>query len=510
MTFPSAPCFALLLALVLPPAVLRAADPAPSVPATLAELQARLAAHVEQPRFAPALWGVKVVSLATGRVWFEHHADRYLSPASNTKLYTGALALDVLGGDYVIRTPVLATAAPDAAGVVRGDVVVSGRGDPSWKTRGATGNFWDAFAPVVAVLERAGVKRITGELVADATWFRSLPNGSGWTADDLNDDYGAEISAISIEQNYADATVTAAAEAGLPPTLALVQPDTGLTLENRLTTLPAKTPKSLLVQRVLGETVAYVSGGVPVGAKAQTVEVTVPRPAAWYAAGLKEALARRGIVVEGRTRAVRWPEKTVVRADQVLLGEAVSPPLRDLVTGFMKPSQNLETDLIFGHVAELSRSTKTPAERTTEELGVAALRAFFEREAMPAADVRFEEGSGLSRNNLTTANATVALLVRMASHREAASFARSLPIAGRDGSLRTRMQGTPAEGNVIAKTGTLRHAASLSGYVTTAAGEKLAFSLMLNRNGPQPANRTTWQELDDVAVLLASFAGRGE
>jgi D-alanyl-D-alanine carboxypeptidase/D-alanyl-D-alanine-endopeptidase (penicillin-binding protein 4) len=116
----------------------------------------------------------------------------------------------------------------------------------------------------------------------------------------------------------------------------------------------------------------------------------------------------------------------------------------------------LRPDLIFGHVAELSRTAATPTERTTEELGVAALRAFFEREGLPAADVRFEEGSGLSRNNLTTANATVALLLRMTTHREAANFACSLPIAGRDGSLRGRMQGTPAEGNVIAKTGTLR------------------------------------------------------
>ena len=140
----------------------------------------------------------------------------------------------------------------------------------------------------------------------------------------------------------------------------------------------------------------------------------------------------------------------------------------------------------------------------------AAMRAFLQREKLPVDEVKFEEGSGLSRNNLTTANATVALLVRMASHREAANFVRSLPIAGRDGSLRGRMQGTPAEGNVAAKTGTLRYAASLSGYVTTTAGEKLAFSLMLNRNGPQPANRTTRQELDDVAVLLASFAARGE
>ena len=485
-----------------------AAPPVAPAVHTLDELRARIAAHVGQPRFASALWGGKVVSLANGRVWFEHDARRLLSPASNTKIYTGALALDVLGGDHVIRTPVLAAAQPGTGGVVNGDVVIWGRGDPSWKSRGSGRDFWSAFAPVVAVLERAGVKRVTGDLVADATWFQSLPNGAGWTADDLNDYYGAEISAISLEQNYAEVRVTPATVAGQPCAIEWLQPHAGLLLENRTLTGAADTPRRLTPVRVFGETTVYLSGGLPIGGKPELVDVTVPRPAAWYAAGLKAALARRGIIVEGRARGVRWPETSAERPDMVTLGEASSPPLRDLVTGFMKPSQNLETDLIFGHLAELSRTAATPAGRATEELGVAALRAFLQREKLPADDVKFEEGSGLSRNNLTTAHATVALLVAMARHRAAADFEASLPVAGVDGSLRTRMKGTPAEGNVRAKTGTLRYANSLAGYVTTAGGERLAFCFMLNRNSGQPPERSVRQEVDDIAVWLASFSGR--
>jgi D-alanyl-D-alanine carboxypeptidase/D-alanyl-D-alanine-endopeptidase (penicillin-binding protein 4) len=192
----------------------------------------------------------------------------------------------------------------------------------------------------------------------------------------------------------------------------------------------------------------------------------------------------------------------------VVLGETQSPPMRDLVAAFMKPSQNLETDLIFGYIGERRRTATTPAGRTTEELAVAALREFLQAQAVPAEEVRFEEGSGLSRNNLTTANATVALLVRMAQHPAAADFLAALPVAGVDGTVRSRMKGTPAEGNVRAKTGSLRYANTLSGYVTTAAGERLAFSVMLNRNTGQPAGRTARDELDEVAVLLAGFAGR--
>lgn len=497
------------------PGRLRGADraappPPPSGFRTLAELQARLAAHVGQPRFAPALWGVKVVSLESGRVWFEHDARRLLSPASNTKLYTGALALDVLGGDHLIRTPVLAAARPDASGNVAGDVVVWGRGDPGWKSRGSNRDFWSAFAPVVEVIERAGVKRITGDLVADATWFQSLPNGAGWTADDLNDYYGAEVSAITLEQNYVGLRVTPASAAGQPCLVEWLQPHTGLTVENRALTGAADGAGRLTPIRVFGESIVYLSGGLPAGAKPEVVDVTVPRPAAWYAAGLKAALARKGITVEGRTRGVRWPEAPVARPDMVVLGEAVSAPLRDLVAGFMKPSQNLETDLIFGHVAELMRKDSAPTERTTEELGVAALRDFLQREKLPAEEVRFEEGSGLSRNNLTTANATVGLLRVMAKHAAAQAFANSLPIAGVDGSLKRRMADPATAGNVRAKTGTLRYANSLSGYVTTAAGERLAFSFMLNRNAGQPANRRVTLELDDMAVWLAGLATRSE
>lgn len=509
---PSRPVPSVLLLLVLAVSAVTAAPAAsprssPPPAGTLAELQARLSVHVSQPRFHRALWGVKVVSLDTGRVWFEHEAHRLLSPASNSKLYTAALALDQPGPAYRIRTPVLAAAFPDAEGTVRGDVVVSGRGDPSWKSRRTGRDFWSLFEPVVAVLERAGVKRITGDLIADATWFRSLPYGAGWTADDLNDWYGAEISAVTLEENYAELRVTPASVSGQPVRVEWIHPHTGLTVDVRATTGAAGGSRRLSVRRLPGEGTVFLFGELPVGGKPEMVDVTVPRPAAWYAAGLKEALARRGIRVEGGTRGVRWPERSASGPGLVLLGETVSPPLRELVAAFMKPSQNLETDLIFGHLGELRRTAATPETRTSEDLALEALREFLERRRLPADDVRFDEGSGLSRNNLTTANATVALLVDMARHPAADDFLLSLPLAGVEGTIRARMKGTAAEGNVRAKTGTLRYANSLSGYVTTAVGEKLAFCVMLNRNTNQPAGRNVREELDLIAVELAQYVG---
>jgi serine-type D-Ala-D-Ala carboxypeptidase/endopeptidase (penicillin-binding protein 4) len=487
---------------------LTAADPTmPSKVSTVAELGARIEAHVTQARFAPALWGIKVVSLASGRTLYEHHADRLLSPASNSKLYTAALAFDRLGRDFRMITPLYAAVKPDVHGTVHGDVVVSGRGDPSWRTRGASKNFWDAFEPVVAALIGAGVRQVTGDVVADATFFHGVPNGAGWTVDDLNDDYGAEISAITLEDNYAELRVGPGQQVGAPGLVTWLQPWADLSVDLRVLTVSAGGEKRVVAQRIFGEGTVHLFGEVPLGADPVLVEVTVPRPAAWYARGLKEALRRRGIRVEGVARSVRWPEASVVTASAVKLAEVASPPLHEMVTAFMKPSQNLETDLIFGYIGELGRTPASPAWQTSEELAVIALEEFWKKSGLPPGEMRFEEGSGLSRNNLTTANATVALLVLMAKHPASAEFRASLPIAGVDGSLRRRMQGTAAAGNVRAKTGSLRYAHSLSGYVTTAAGEPLGFSVMLNRNTGQPASRSVREELDDIAVMLADFAG---
>jgi D-alanyl-D-alanine carboxypeptidase/D-alanyl-D-alanine-endopeptidase (penicillin-binding protein 4) len=289
-----------------------------------------------------------------------------------------------------------------------------------------------------------------------------------------------------------------------------LQPLTALTLDNRLTTAAAGRSPQVVSRRIFGESTVYLFGELPLNGAATTIEITIPRPANWFAAALKEALSRAGIQVDGKARSVRWPEGSVVTNQHVKLGQISSPPLGELVRAFMKPSQNLETDLVFDHVGELSRTAKTPAWRTSEALAVTALGEFLRENKLPADEVHFDEGSGLSRNNLTSANATVALLRFMSGHREADAFVNSLPIAGVDGTLKRRMKATAAEGNVRAKTGSLRYANSLSGYVTTAAGERLIFSLMLNRNTQQPAGRNVRAELDDIAVLLANLASRSD
>ena len=471
-----------------------------NAPHTLAQLQAQLTAHVEQDRFSGALWGVKVASLDSGKILFEHHADRLMSPASNSKMYPAALALDRLGADYKIITPILASAKPDASGTIHGDLVISGRGDPSWKAKYLGTNFSELLSPFVAELKKAGVRRVSGDLIGDTTFFRTPASGGSWTVEDLSDTEGAEISAITLNDNLTQIRVTSAGESGALCKIEVLAPFTKLEIDNRVTTATNGAPRHVEMLRKPGENILHVFGVLPVGGEPEILDAPVPHPAEWFVAALKNALMENGIAVDGVARAVNWPDTPPATAEKI--GEIVSPPLRELVKDFMKPSQNLETDLIFDHTGEMLREKNSPAWLISEQSAVAELEKFLRTNGLPAADVHFDEGSGLSRNNLTTANASLALLQFMAKHPAAQAWEDSLPIAGVDGTIRRRMKGTPAEKNVHAKTGTLRWVNSLSGYVTNAVGEKLVFSLMLNRYD-SPPNRKRTDELDDIAVMLA-------
>jgi len=326
--------------------------------------------------------------------------------------------------------------------------------------------------------------------------------------DDLEHSYGAEISALTINDNTLQAVVQPGARVGVPCRLTLRPPTAWLTLSNRTETVPAGTAGQIRFYHPLCENVIYVTGQMPVGDAGSTNEVTLHNPAGLFASFLRDALVRGGIKVGGKVRTRNWLDRPAQRIDTsslVELGAVESLPLADIVREVGKPSQNLYADLLLAHLGEKSRAADTPVDQTSESLGIRELDQFLAEAGIRRGEVIFEEGSGLSRNNLATPNATVTLLRLMNGHKYAQAYLDALPLAGVDGSLKNRMKGTPAVGNVRAKTGTLRWAHALSGYVTTAAGEHLAFSLMLNR---YYETRPALGDLDTIVVLLAGFTGR--
>ena len=490
-----------------------AQQPAPASVDTVETLQQRISALITQPRYASAMWGVKVISLDTKKTLFEYNPQKLFSPASNSKLYTMALALDRLGPDYRIRTSLYAHARPTRRGILDGDLIVYGRGDPTINTHLHT-DIFEALEPLVSALTNAGVKRISGDLIGDDSCFHGPPFGSGWAWEDLQNYYGAEVSALTINDNTLQVLVKPADHLGQPCLVSAAPQTICLAISNRTFTVLKGARRAIHFYRPIAENVLYITGEMAIDDPGVTEDATVHNPAGLFVGFFQQALARHGIEVAGRVRTMNWLDRANERLDLqecVELGSMKSPPFREILPEILKPSQNLYTDLILAHVGTMSTNaapSRRGAEETTEELGLRALREFLTEAKLPGGQTFMEEGSGLSRNNLTSPNATVALLDYMSRHKCSDLFINSLPIAGVDGTLRRRMKGTAAEGKVRAKTGTLGWANSLSGYVTTAAGEHLAFSIMLNRFENADPNRTKTTDLDAIAVMLASYSGK--
>jgi serine-type D-Ala-D-Ala carboxypeptidase/endopeptidase (penicillin-binding protein 4) len=482
-----------------------------AAPATLEELRARLREILSKPEFAASRMTAKIASLDTGRVLFEQDADKWMQPASNMKLYTVAAALDRLGPDYRFVTSVYAPARPDASGAIRGDLIIYGRGDPSYATRfnpSGDADYYRAINELASNIANAGVRRVEGDLVGDESYFSGSAIPAGWEWDDLQWWYGAEVSALTVNDNSVDLSVKPGARVG-DPCVITVGPSVPLvTVVDRTKTDVRGARRELSVTRPLGQNTLEIRGTMPLDDRGFAASVAVSHPALVFATMLRTALERRGVVVTGQTRTVDAQaradtNKPLQVSSLVEIAARQSPPLSVIAAQTLKPSQNLYAELI---LRALGKATATDPRQTSDQAGMAAVKSFLASAGVDPSRVVMLDGSGLSRADLVTADATVRLLTYMNSHRAGAVFRDALPVAGVDGTLRSRMKGTAAQGNVRAKTGTLGTATSLSGYVLSAAGERLVFSLMIN-NPPRDADPHAGFT-DAVAVLLATFTGR--
>jgi serine-type D-Ala-D-Ala carboxypeptidase/endopeptidase (penicillin-binding protein 4) len=486
---------------------------AASTTQTLPELQARIAQVLQKTDLAPAMVGIKVTSLDTGRVLFEQNANKLLRPASNMKLYTVAAALDRLSPDFHFVTSIYAAAKPDAAGVVHGDLTVYGRGDPSMAARFNNGNYFKGIDDLAARIVAAGVKRVEGDLVGDETYFIGPQYGAGWEWEDLQWYYGAEVSALTVNDNAVDLLVRPGLQVGSLAVVTTGPPDPLLTIINKAVTTAKGSRRDITVYRGLGADELEISGSIPLDDRGYTGGLGISRPALLFAYLLRASLAKQGVTFSGKTRVTGPLISATAKPDSPALIEVAnlqSPPLSLIAAQTLKPSQNLYTELILRTLGKVSAAppTATNLSRTSEAAGVEVVKLFLRDAGISPSTLVLTDGSGLSRNDMITAEATMQLLSYMHRHRYAAAFREALPIAGVDGTLRNRFKGTPAENNLRAKTGTLSSATSLSGYVRDAAGEQLAFSIMVN-NYPEGADVRAIC-IDPIAVLLASFAGKTE
>ena len=461
-------------------------------------------------------WGIDVVRLRDGKVLYTRDADRLYLPASNLKLFTTAAALEKLGPDFVFRTTVEAESAPDAEGRVQ-DLFLVGRGDPNLGNRAMPGLMPTVGEdPAEAIFQKLaeqvaahGVREVTGNLVADDSYFLFEPYSHGWEEEDLQWGYGAPVTALAFNDNALLLRVRPAAKVGERAEVRLEPIADYYQLNNRLETIPAGSRKQIYAQRMPGSMQLDVWGEIPLDAGEDQDSVSIADPPQLMGELLHRALEARGVAVRGRVE-VRHPTRLEAATatdpfpkapPRAVLAEHLSHPLAEDIKIINKVSHNLHVEML---LRTLGHEVKNYGSLT---VGLEVLQEFAAQVGVEPGAVNFADGSGLSRQDLVAPRAIVKLLEYMAASPRFQVFLDSLPVAGEDGTLADRFTGPPARGRIHAKTGAMEHVNALSGYMDLPSGERLAFSILGNNHPLKSAEGAA--VLDRIAlVIYRHFAGR--
>ena len=417
------------------------------------------------------VWAVDVRSLDTGEHLFDLNADKLMMPASNMKILTLAAAADALGWDYRFTTT-LETSGTISDGVLHGDLIVRSNGDPSINSRGSRADA--VLFEWARALRAAGISSIDGRIVGDDQAFDDEGIGDGWAWDYLQYDYAAPVGALEFNENVAVLSISPGSAAGTTAIVTLSR-GSGFELVNHATTGPEGSAATLDYKRHLERPILEVTGSIAAGATTVNRSVAVINPTIFFAQSLKDGLAARGLTVSGDAVDYDDIAAEMPSTDRRVLATTQSPPLRDIATVLMKVSQNLYADTLLKALGASQNGLGTA------EGGRVASRKTLTSWGVEADGYIMYDGSGLSRYNYVTATTITTILEHMfMDPRHHDAFLATLPIAGKDGTIASRMRGTRAEGNAIAKTGSIANARSLSGYVKTRDGEMLVFSILSN------------------------------
>lgn len=478
------------------------------LPAVAADRTKQLAKKIDailaQPDVARGFWGIEIVSLDSGKTLYSENAERLFTPASNTKLFTTAATLALIGPDYRFHTTVESTGNVDKYGRLNGDLVLVGRGDPNLSGRTVPYNLRTErkLDPAHVLQELAdqvaakGVKMISGDVVADDSWYPYERYGEGWSQDDLMWEWGAPASALTINDNVVFLTIQPADRPGEKAYLNINPFPDYYRVDNRVMTTPAGTgPRKVYTLREPGSNQLVAWGNIPIDDPGHTESLAIDDPADFASRLFRRLLEQRGIAIYGRARTHHTdlaslstfsvttfassgggnPQPAQLPPPLVLANYESAPLVQDLKV-INKVSQNLHAELM---LRLLGHEKGTAG---TIDAGLEVLRGWLTQVDIRPEEYVFYDGSGLSRENLVTPHAIVKLLTFVSKQPWGAQFEDTLPVGGVDGTLADRFKTPDSLGKVHGKTGSLGHVNSLSGYATTMKGEHVVFSILANNH----------------------------
>ena len=463
-------------------------------------LREELTGRFHDPEFFNAFWGAEIQSLKTGEIIYQENEDKSFMPASNLKLYTTSAALTSLTPEFTYTT-MLVTDGKVENGVLNGDVYLRGSGDPTICGRYNGGNVTLTFQQWADSLKAKGIDEIKGDLIGDNSAFNGHSYGRGWAADYETDWYAAQIGGIVFNDNCVDMTVTAGDSIGAPAKISWKPPTKYITIVNETFTTPPDSNYYISFHREWGTNIVHVHGNFPVNKPAWHESIAINDPTLYAVTVLKEILEDKGIDVDGAAKDIRNVNTKPNYAKATILATYTSPPLSVIVKTINKRSQNLYAEQLFRTMGMVFYGH---GNMTT---GHYVAYPIYTRWGIDTTRIKMADGCGLSHDDLVSPTTTVSVLKTMYHSKYFQTFYESLPIAAVDGTLRNRMKGTAAENNVHAKTGTIEHVSSISGYVTDADGEMLVFSMMVNHY--TVSTFLAEKEEDEICERLANFSSKG-
>lgn len=485
--------------------VTKTASNTPAAASALPMVRTRISSTLARSSLRRGSVGVKVISLDSGEVVYERDAEKYFMPASNMKSFTVAAALDSLGPDYRFITSIYAVEKPSGDGVIKGDLTIFGRGDPSFSWRFNDGDWYAAIDRLADEIIAAGVRRIEGNIVGDDSFHNADPVPPGWELDDLHRYYGAEVSALTVNDNVVVLKVTPGAE-GEAPAVVFEPASAAFRVVNSARTVKRGEPKTFAISKKVGENVYEISGAIPAGDSGYTGTFTISNPGEVFADLLKQRLELKGVITKGRAvgagRSAHGGAPLTTEGLVELVAHQ-SPPLSIIAQNVMKPSQNLYTELLLRSLGEIAGDKSSS--KASDEKGKAIVAALLAKAGVPADSVVQYDASGMSRHNLITPNASAMLYKYMDAVPYSVFWKNSLTIGGVDGTLRNRFKNTNGSGNVRGKTGTLDQVSALSGYVTSKAGERFVFSVLTN-GIPSAGLRVS--TIDEIVLSIANLEAK--
>ncbi|MFF0826252.1 D-alanyl-D-alanine carboxypeptidase/D-alanyl-D-alanine-endopeptidase [Brevibacillus sp. NPDC003359] len=425
--------------------------------------------------------GIAVYDLTDKKYLYKHNAERNFIPASNMKLFTTVAGLDKLGPDYQWKTEVFISGKVNNGGILQGDLILKGYGDPSLTP--------DDLQQIAKAIKDMGIKRINGNLLLDDSYFDETRLGTSWMWDDEPYGYSAQVSGLAVNKNFTTLTATPGKTVNDAPVLTMNPATTYITVTNQLKTTEGK-ESNVLVERPRGKNEIIVSGTIGIQAAPYDEDVTMEDPAFYVGDLWKDQLIKQGIALHPKTDV----KKTVLKSG-VPLYTHLSKPLSEITVELNKDSDNFYAEML---VKTLGVTQKSEG---SFEAGSEAVADMMKRAGIESG-FRQVDGSGLSRFNMITPEQMIETLIFLQEQEYRTELEKSLPIAGVDGTLKNRMKGTSAEKNLVAKTGSLSGVNTISGYVTAKNGHKLAFSILINGIYKSKYAR----ELQDrIGILLTTY-----